>query len=320
MGSAHPTNVQSSHWWAYLVGIGPKIVGEVPIAPTMSNHTGAHRKVKVVASAISHNDTEVEDIFPPQKGIWEVAPEGVHWAHGSLSIPLNSPGKYLLLLSVHDLEAEKVVVHRPLLIDEVEAGAAVWGRSFHMDEKTADLIIRCHSATEFLGTVRCDLRKVGETDILQSQTVTFDGENTARATFNLKNLPSGSYPTTVTVDGYDQAPFVTTLRKLPPRPGSVQYTDRGTLLRDGEPFFPFGMYYVTNNLNGEFQKEYAEAGFNTFVMGRPYYWDVWRAVKRGVQTVTANQLKETWLRSELRSLSLYMMDGKYRALPVVRLE
>ena len=123
MGSAHPTNVQSSHRWAYLVGIGPKIVGEVPIALTMSNHTGAHRKVKVVVSAISHNDTEAEDTFPPQEGIWEVAPEGVHWAHGSLSIPLNSPGKYLLLLSVHDLEAEKVVVHRPLLIDEVERGA-----------------------------------------------------------------------------------------------------------------------------------------------------------------------------------------------------
>ena len=123
-GSATAIDVDpSSHRWAYLVGIGPKIVGEVPIALTMSNHTGAHRKVKVVASAISHNDTEAEDIFPPQKGIWEVAPEGVHWAHGSLSIPLNSPGKYLLLLSVHDLEAEKVVVHRPLLIDEVERGA-----------------------------------------------------------------------------------------------------------------------------------------------------------------------------------------------------
>ena len=124
MGSAHPTNVQSSHRWAYLVGIGPKIVGEVPIALTMSNHTGAHRKVKVVVSAISHNDTEAEDIFPPQKGIWEVAPEGVHWAHGSLSIPLNSRGEHLLLLlSVLDLKAEKVVVHRPLLIDEVERGA-----------------------------------------------------------------------------------------------------------------------------------------------------------------------------------------------------
>ena len=123
-GSATAIDVDpSSHRWAYLVGIGPKIVGEVPIALTMSNHTGAHPKVKVVASAISHNDTEAEDIFPPQKGIWEVAPEGVHWAHGSLSIPLNSPGKYLLLLSVHDLEAEKVVVHRPLLIDEVERGA-----------------------------------------------------------------------------------------------------------------------------------------------------------------------------------------------------
>ena len=123
-GSATAIDVDpSSHRWAYLVGIGPKIVGEVPIALTMSNHTGAHPKVKVVASAISHNDIEAEDTFPPQERIWEVAPEGVHWAHGSLPIPLNSPGKYLLLLSVHDLEAEKVVVHRPLLIDEVERGA-----------------------------------------------------------------------------------------------------------------------------------------------------------------------------------------------------
>ena len=40
----------SPHRWAYLIGIGPKIAGEVPIALTMSNHTGAHRRVKVIAS------------------------------------------------------------------------------------------------------------------------------------------------------------------------------------------------------------------------------------------------------------------------------
>ena len=266
-GSATAIDVDPSpHRWAYLIGIGPKVVGEVPIALTMSNHTGAHRKVKVVASAVSHSDTEAEDIFPPQEGIWEVAPEGIHWAHGSLSIPLNSPGEHLLLLSVQDLETEKVVAHRPVLIDEVTAGLAVWDRSFYMNEKTADLTFRCHPAAETLGRVRCHLQKAGESDILQSQTVTFDDENIARVTFNLDNLPPDSYPVTVTVNGYDQAPFVTILRKLPPRAGSVQYTNRGTLPRDGDPFFPLGMYYVTNNLNGEFREEYADAGFNTFVM------------------------------------------------------
>ena len=266
-GSATAIDVDPTpHRWAYLIGIGPKTVGEVPIALTMSNHTGIHRKIKVVASAVSHEDTEVESMIPSQEGIWEVAPEGIHWAHGSLSIPLRAPGKHVLLLSVHDLETGKIAAHRPVLIDEVDAGLAVWDRSFYMNEKTANLIIRSHSENEFIGPVRCDLRNAGETDILQSRTVPFDNRNTARAAFDLNNLPPGTYPVTLTVGGYDQAPFVTNLRKLPSRAGGVQYTDRGTLLRDGEPFFPFGMYYVTNYLSGEFREEYADAGFNTFVM------------------------------------------------------
>ena len=254
------------HRWAYLIGIGPKIVGEVPIALTMSNHTGVHRKVKVIASAVSHEDTEAEDIFAPQEGIWEVAPEGIHWAHGSLSIPLYSPGDYVLLLSVQDLETGQVVAHRPVLLDVVDAGLAVWDRSFYMDEKTSELTIHCLPASGSHTAVRYELRRTGETEILQNHTVILDDENIARATFNIENLPPGSYPVTITVDGYDQNPFVTLLRKLPLRAGSVQYTNRGILLRDGEPFFPFGMYYVTNSLNGKFREEYAGAGFNTFVM------------------------------------------------------
>ena len=266
-GSATAIDVDPTpHRWAYLIGIGPKTVGEVPIVLTLSNHTGVHRKVKVIASAVSHQNTEIEDMFPPQEGIWEVAPEGIHWAHGSLSIPLNAPGKYVLLLSVHDLETGKIAAHRPVLIDEVDAGLAVWDRSFYMNEESANLIIRSHLANEIIGTVRCDLRNAGETDILQSRTVPFDSRHTARAAFDLEALPPGTYPVTLTVDGHDQAPFVANLRKLPPRAGSVQYTDRGTLLRDGEPFFPFGMYYVTNYLSGDFREEYADTGFNTFVM------------------------------------------------------
>lgn len=266
-GSATAIDVDSTpHRWAYLIGVGPKTVGEVPIALTMSNHTGVHRKVKVIASAVSHEDKEIEDVFSSQEGIWEVAPEGIHWAHGSLSIPLNAPGKHVLLLSVHDLETGKIAAHRPVLINEVDAGLAVWDRSFYMNEKTANLIIRSHSANEIVGTVRCDLRNAGETDILQSRTVPFDRRNTARAAFDLETLSPGTYPVTLIVDGYDHTPFVTNLRKLPPRAGGVQYTDCGTLLRDGEPFFPFGMYYVTNYLSGEFREEYADAGFNTFVM------------------------------------------------------
>lgn len=266
-GSATAIDVDPTpHRWAYLIGIGPKTVGEVPIVLTMSNHTGIHRKVKVLASAVSHEDKEIEDVFSPQEGIWEVASEGIHWAHGSLSIPMKSPGKHVLRLSVQDLETGKIVAHRPLLIEEVNAGSAVWDRSFYMNEKTANLIIQCRSAAGSPGKVQCDLKEAEGADILQSQTVILDSEYRARATFNLENLTPNSYPVTVTVTGYDQAPFVTILRKLPPRAGGVQCTDRGTLLRDGEPFFPIGMYYVTNYLSGDFREEYADAGFNTFVM------------------------------------------------------
>ncbi|MDE0299920.1 MAG: hypothetical protein OXN17_14895 [Candidatus Poribacteria bacterium] len=266
-GSATAIDVDPTpHRWAYLIGIGPKTVGEVPIVLTMSNHTGVHRKIKVIASAVSHEDTEIENMFPPQEGIWEVAPEGIHWAHGSLSIPIHSPGDQLLLMSVQDLETGKIVAHRPVLLDGVDAGLAVWDRSFYMNEDSANLTIRCHRTIENLGEAQCDLRKAGETEILQSRTVPFDSRNTARAAFDLEALPPGNYPVTLTVDGYDQAPFATNLRKLPWRAGGVQYTERGTLLRDGEPFFPFGMYYVTNYLSGEFREEYADAGFNTYVM------------------------------------------------------
>ena len=56
------------------------------------------------------------------------------------------------------------------------------------------------------------------------------------------------------------------LQKLAPRKGAVQYTDRGALLRDGVPFFPFGMYYVERHLDGAFLESYAAAGFNTFLL------------------------------------------------------
>ena len=82
-GSATAIDVDPTpHRWAYLIGIGPKTVGEIPIVLTMSNHTGVHRKVKVIATAVSHEDTESESMFPPQEGIWEVAPEGIHWRTG----------------------------------------------------------------------------------------------------------------------------------------------------------------------------------------------------------------------------------------------
>ena len=98
----------------------------------------------------------------------------------------------MLLLSAHDLETGKIAAHRPVLIDEVDAGLAVWDRSFYMNEESAILTIRSHSASEFIETVRCDLQNAGETGILQSRTVPFDIRHTARAAFDLEALPPGT--------------------------------------------------------------------------------------------------------------------------------
>jgi len=252
--------------WAFLTGVGPRIVGDVPVGFTMVNGTGQTRRVKVKAQFIPYMGKEPEADFKAEK-IVQVAGEGAFWSHSSFVIPLKSPGTHLLLLSLLDERDNKVLAHRPLLVEDVQIGSGMWDRSFYMNEREAHLSLNCGLE---LGdkTVRCELREKGKEDVLQRKQAEWDRNKMARVSFDLSFLPVGDYTVTMTVPGYEDFSFVKLLRKRKMRTGAVQYTDRGLLLRDGKPFFPFGMYYVTLPLLKKvpFAEEYAKAGFNTFCM------------------------------------------------------
>jgi hypothetical protein len=248
------------HRWALLTGIGPRRVGAVPLVFTVANATGSDRRVKVTARPLE-SDTDAQlATFVPQDA---VANKG--WQSGSLSLPLDSPGAHTVLMTLEDLATGYPLVHRPIRIDGVQVGAARWDRSFYMQEHQATLIVTLGSAITGKRSLTCNLRTAGQSKVLQSKSAMWDGPNECRAVFDLDSLPRGEYVVTVTVDGYEEHPFTARLGKLAARVGAVQYTDRGVLLRDGKPFFPFGMYYVEHHLAGEFLEEYAAAGFNTFL-------------------------------------------------------
>ena len=281
--------------WGYLMGVGPRVVGEVEIALTLNNYSNRPRKVKVMASVITHDGKKVGAAFQPVQGVgftyqrgfrhvkdhWESSNEGITWDHGYLKVPLSEPGRYTVLLSIVDMDSGKELSHRPVLIDSVEVALPVWDRSFYMNEPTATVTLQTNrldgTAYTFPET-RLDLRQKGKVDVLQSHRGSVGDNGTARATFDIASLPVGDYTVTITLTGYEESPVETTFRKLAPRPGAVQYTDYGVLLRDGKPFFPMGFFYIKNYLHGtnekgepdeektKFRDEYVEAGFTSFMM------------------------------------------------------
>ena len=246
--------------WGLLSAIGPRQQGPVPVAFTVTNSTGSARRVRVTATPLPHTDDSPMATFVPPEA---VAHQG--WQSGTLSVPLLSPGSHTLLMTIEDLTTGRPLVHRPIHVDRVQVGSARWDRSFYIGEDQAKLLIALGPAITDRRTARCDLRAAGNLKVLQSRPVIWDGQPEGCALFNLDTLPQGEYLVTITVEGHEAAPFNTTLRKLARRKGAVQTTDRGVLLRDGKPFFPFGMYYVEHHLDGDFLDEYAAAGFNTFL-------------------------------------------------------
>lgn len=281
--------------WGYMMGVGPKVVGDVEIALSLNNFSDRPRKVQVLASPVSHNGKKSTTTSEPVYGIgfkyhrgfrqvkdhWELNNEGVNWDHGYVRVPLSEPGRSIVLLTIVDVDSGKELSHRPVLVDPIEIALPVWDRSFYMREPTATVTLHTNKAVpdeDAFPQTRLDLIRKGETDVLQRRTTTPGNGPTPRATFDLTSLPVGDYAVTITVAGHEDYPVETTLRKLAPKPGAVQYTDYGVLLRDGKPFFPFGFFYVKNYLNGideqgdpdddklRFRDEYVEAGFTSFMM------------------------------------------------------
>ncbi|MBB75506.1 MAG: hypothetical protein CMJ75_13450 [Planctomycetaceae bacterium] len=248
------------HRWALLHGLGPRQVGAVPLVFTVVNATGADRRVRVRAVRIGRGTDDL--------GVCEITQRVVdkRWAHGSLVLALNEAGEDAIRLTIEDAETGHALVHRPLHIDNIGIGSGRWDRSFYMEEMQANLRLVLGPAVKGARSLECVLRAVGSRRVLATRTAEWDPTRDCRVAFDLAGIPRGSYEVVVVVNGYEQAPFVVPLRKLAPRVGSVQYTHRGILLRDGVPFFPFGMYYVERHLEGPFLESYAAAGFNTFLL------------------------------------------------------
>ncbi|MEE3373414.1 MAG: hypothetical protein VX346_29020 [Planctomycetota bacterium] len=248
------------HRWALLHGLGPRQVGAVPLVFTAVNATGADRRVRVRAVRTGRGTNDL--------GACEITQPVVdkRWAHGSLMLALNEPGEDAIRLTIEDVATGHALVHRPLRIDNIGVGSGRWDRSFYMEETQATLRLALGPAVKGPTSLGCTLRAVGSRAVLAARAADWDPARDCLVEFDLTGIPQGSYEVEVVVKGYEQAPFVVPLRKLAPRAGAVQYTHRGTLLRGGVPFFPFGMYYVERHLGGAFLESYAAAGFNTFLL------------------------------------------------------
>jgi hypothetical protein len=248
------------HRWALLHGLGPRQVGAVPLVFTVVNATGVDRRVRVRAVRTGRGTNDL--------GMYEIRQEVVdqRWAHGSLVLPLDDPGEDAIRITIEDAETGRALVHRPLRIDHIMVGSGRWDRSFYMEEKQATLRLELGSAVKEPCRLQCLLRAVDSRFVLARREAAWAPRMDCCVRFDLAALPQGRYEVEVVVEGYEKSPFMVPLRKLAPRVGAVQYTHRGTLLRDGVPFFPFGMYYVERHLEGAFLESYAAAGFNTFLL------------------------------------------------------
>ena len=89
----------------------------------------------------------------------------------------------------------------------------------------------------------------------------------ASVDLEISPLATGQHTVAVVLDprSSSQVTASCVLRKLAGRPGTISYDDRGVLRKDGEPFFPFGIYYIQNFLTDGLLEEFSESGFNTIV-------------------------------------------------------
>ncbi|MCH2401778.1 MAG: hypothetical protein MK364_21850, partial [Pirellulales bacterium] len=254
------TTDPAPHRWALLHGLGPRQVGAVPLVFTVVNATGGNQRVRVRAVRTGRDARPLGDLVIQEEVVDK------RWAHGSLLLPLHKPGDENVRITIEDAETGRVLLHRPLQIENIQVGTGRWDRSFYMEEKQARLRVVLGPAIKGPRSLHCTLRAVGSETVIEAREVEWTPASDCSVAFDLAAVPQGRYEVEVVVQGYEKSAFLVPLQKLAPRKGAVQYTDRGALLRDGVPFFPFGMYYVERHLDGAFLESYAAAGFNTFLL------------------------------------------------------
>ncbi len=252
--------------WSASVIPGEGTVGDVPLEIKLVNQTGKSRTVKLYAD-VQVNVESGKTLTFKKEAVKLQADQELAW---EFRAPLTEYRPYKVKLTLTDASSGKVLVQSTEEIMGPRAFSVHWDRTFYMNEPEARLTLKCRLKGVREAVFKCRMTSPDRSKVIQEQTLTFDDGRNATAIFDLTKLPVGQYPLSIfVVKGMDDTiamPAVEPLRKLSPRAGAVQCTEEGILLRDGEPFFPFGLYYVSRYLEGDFLKEYAQAGFNTFIL------------------------------------------------------
>ena len=274
-GKLTDVNIDANRYrWVVAESVGRQLTDDVYLWWDLGNWTGHHADVKVLVRDWPFN-SDPESFDPIE--VAQTVPDK-RYEKASLSVPIRTPGRHRWLFSILDAKNNRPLVHRPLLLENVAVGTGTWDRSVYMDEEVARLTVKQAKYAKQGRSLRYDLRKEGETDLRQSRRTAWGPDRANGTEFLLTTLPYGRYEVTVTAEGYESHPFRTSFTKAPPKPGTVQYTDAGMLLRDGEPFFPIGFYYVTIAVEEHLAEEYVAAGFNSLCLE-------WRNAENYVKTL-----------------------------------
>lgn len=252
--------------WVCHSGHGPRIVGDVQFWSAVINSTGQDRDVNVVYRKIDHQRPKTFSSLPAWSGKVTVADQRYRHARTDVYVPVTEPGDQLMMVSIVDPETKRPLVHQLHRIPGIAIGSTSWDRSYYMNEVEAQLDITLGRSIATNVNLTCELWGDDQPTPIRSQRISVDENGKAQVVFDVANLLSGSYRVKILHPHYNDYPLEARLRKLPHRSGAVQYTSHGTLLRDGQPIFPIGFYYVQHHFTDEFLKEYADAGFNTFCM------------------------------------------------------
>lgn len=257
--------------WELTAVTGTMQVGKVDVVVEINNQTGRTRPVDLLAQVYADGDG------PPLAVIRQEALHAneVHGVVANFTAPLTEPKPYRVAFELRDPETKRTLAESATILDGPKAIATSWDRSYYMNEPSARLTVTCGLDGMAGAALACQVLKAGAAaTVLQEKVITLDKNRTGTAVFDLDTLPYGSYPVVIApvarvgqAPAFKPTPATKELRKLKLKPGAVQYTDSGTLLRNGTPIFPCGFYYIFRYLHDPaFLAGYAKAGFNTQLM------------------------------------------------------
>ncbi len=223
----------------------------------------------LMAMTASAGRATVEVIETPLEGetrrvsaSFELAPMQVTPA--SVTVPVEAPGERSIEVVVRDA-ASGMPFQTTQISDtsSFELLRAFARRSYYTSEDSAGVVYSVGMPAERLADRRLTVRDEDGHELARLDAPDPEGE----LPLTLERVEEGRQTLSLTLEGADGRALSAVefeVAKLPPGPGSEWEIDRltGSLLRNGEPFFPFG--FLTGYDDAQFA-EIAAAGCNTIV-------------------------------------------------------